>query len=185
MRRSLRPLWSRQRNSTTSSYLNFKTSGGFSVENSSCLKIGAVAKRTGTTPPTIRYYEEIGLLPSPTRQGGGQRRYGTEAIQRLTFIRRCRDFGFSVAQVRSLLELFDDPRRSCVEARDIGQTHLHAIREKLAELRELEKLMTDFVHECDTSCAGGPGAECVPLAQLARGGGPVPPGSLARGSRPQ
>jgi DNA-binding transcriptional MerR regulator len=65
------------------------------------LKIGALAKRTGTNGPTIRYYEEIGLLPAAERQPGGQRTYGEDDVKRLTFIRRCREFGFSVDQVRS------------------------------------------------------------------------------------
>jgi MerR family transcriptional regulator, copper efflux regulator len=130
------------------------------------LKIGALAERTGTTPPTIRYYEDIGLLPRPVRQGAGQRRYGHEDVRRLTFIRRCRDFGFSVDQVRKLVGLLDDRQRSCTEARDIGQGHLDAIRAKLVELHSLEQMIADFVHECDRLCAGGPGPDCVPLAQL-------------------
>jgi DNA-binding transcriptional MerR regulator len=130
------------------------------------LKIGALAERTGTTPPTIRYYEEIGLLPRPSRQPAGQRRYGPEDVRRLTFIRRCRDFGFSVEQVRKLVGLLQDRRRSCLEARDIGRAHLDAIRAKLADLRQLEQMMVDFMREAETACTGGPGPDCVPLAQL-------------------
>jgi DNA-binding transcriptional MerR regulator len=133
------------------------------------LRIGELAARTGTTPPTIRYYESIGLLPAPVRQGGGQRRYGEDAVRRLTFVRRCRDFGFGVEQVRELVELSADPARDCREARDIGRAHLAAIRARLAELRALERDMAEFVERCDTACAGGPGTACVPLVALARG----------------
>jgi len=130
------------------------------------LKIGELADRTGTNTPTIRYYESIGLLPRAGRQGGGQRRYGQEDVRRLTFIRRCRDFGFPVEQVRELTALVEDPARCCTEARDIAQAHLDAVRAKLAELRALERDIVGFVERCDTACAGGPGPACVPLAEL-------------------
>jgi DNA-binding transcriptional MerR regulator len=81
------------------------------------LKIGNLAERTGTGAPTIRYYEEIGLLRSADRQSGGQRVYGDADVARLTFIRRCRDFGFSIEQVRSLVMLVQDPNTSCMHAR--------------------------------------------------------------------
>lgn len=131
------------------------------------LKISVLAARTGTTTPTIRFYEEIGLLPAADRQEGGQRRYGEEDVRRLTFIRRCREFGFSVEQVRELVALIEDPARSCTDAREIAQGHLGAIRAKLAELKALERDMVRFVERCDTQCVGGPGPSCVPLAELA------------------
>jgi DNA-binding transcriptional MerR regulator len=73
------------------------------------LKIGALARQTGTNAPTIRYYEEIGLLPSAGRQAGNQRVYGEADVKSLTFIRRCRQFGFSIDQVRSLVALVPAP----------------------------------------------------------------------------
>ncbi len=69
--------------------------------------IGVIARQTGCTVPTIRYYEEIGLLPPGPRTEAGRRVYGDEAVRRLTFIRRCRDFGFSIEQVRELVSLVD------------------------------------------------------------------------------
>ena len=81
------------------------------------LRIGALAERAGTNAPTIRYYEEIGLLRPADRQAGGQRAYGEEYVRRLAFIRRCRDFGFSIEQVRSLVALVQDRERSCMDAR--------------------------------------------------------------------
>lgn len=147
------------------------------------LKIGAVAARTGTTTPTIRFYEEIGLLPAAERQAGGQRRYGEDDVRRLTFIRRCREFGFSVEQVRELVALIEDPARSCADARELAHAHLTAVRVKLAELQALKRDMVRFVERCDAECVGGPGPSCVPLAALAhRDGAPTLP--TTRDSRP-
>lgn len=130
------------------------------------LKIGALAKQTSTSTPTVRYYEEIGLLPVAGRGAGGQRVYGDTDVQRLTFIRRCRDFGFSIEQVRTLVGLVQDPQSSCMHARDLAVEHLGALRAKLAELRALERSIAGFVARCDTSCAGGPGPDCVILGDL-------------------
>lgn len=132
------------------------------------IKIGALARQTGTNAPTIRYYEEIGLLRSADRQAGGQRVYGDLDVKRLTFIRRCREFGFSIDQVRSLVALVNDPALSCVHARDLAQEHLFAVRAKLAELRALERSIATFVANCDASCAGGPGPDCVILDDLSK-----------------
>lgn len=132
------------------------------------LKIGVLAARTGTTAPTIRYYEAIGLLPPAGRHGGGQRRYGPDDVRRLGFIRRCREFGFPIEQVRDLAALVEDESRCCTQARDIAQAHLASVRAKLAELRALEREIAAFVERCDTACVGGPGPACVPLAELAR-----------------
>lgn len=131
------------------------------------LKIGVLAERTGTNAPTIRYYEDIGLLPRPDRREGGQRSYVEADVKRLTFIRRCRDFGFPIETVRTLASLMQDRDRSCTEARDIAQEHLVAVRAKLVELKALERSIAGFVESCDASCAGGPGPECVILGDLA------------------
>ena len=129
-------------------------------------KIGELADRTSTTTPTIRYYEEIGLLPAPERQEGNQRRYGDEDVRRLTFIRRCREFGFSIDQVRTLASVTRDPSRSCTEARDVAHAHLLDVRSKLSELRALERSIAQFVSDCDAECAGGPGPECSIFDEL-------------------
>ena len=85
------------------------------------MRIGTLADRTGTNVPTIRYYESIGLLPQAARQEGRQRVYGERDVERLTFIRRCREFGFSVEQVRSLEALGRDRSRSCLELRELAK----------------------------------------------------------------
>jgi DNA-binding transcriptional MerR regulator len=132
------------------------------------LKIGALANRTGANAPTIRYYEEIGLLRPANRQSGGQRIYGDADVKRLTFIRSCRSFGFSIEQVRALVALVEDRDRSCMDARDLAQEHLTAVRAKLTELKALERSIADLITSCDTSCAGGPGPECVILEDLSK-----------------
>ena len=132
------------------------------------LKIGALAKRTGTNAPTIRYYEEIGLLRSAGRQAGNQRVYSDADVKSLTFIRRCREFGFSIDQVRSLVALLQDPASLCVDARDLAQQHLVAVRAKLAELKALERSIAAFVTSCDASCSGGRGPDCVILEDLSK-----------------
>lgn len=131
------------------------------------LTIGALAERTGCNPPTIRYYEEIGLLPRPGRRASGHRTYGDADLRRLTFIRRCRDFGFPVEQVRALVALTEASDRDCAEARDVAQAHLDAVREKLVELQALERTLASFVDSCNAACAGGPAARCTILEDLA------------------
>ena len=134
------------------------------------LSIGAAAKRTGCSVPTIRYYEEVGLLRPAARTEGNQRHYDDGAIQRLTFIRRCRDFGFTIEQIRSLAGLVDQPSRDCVEVRDIAQVHLTEVRNKLADLQALEASLSTFVTGCDSACAGGPALDCTILEDLAAPG---------------
>ena len=119
------------------------------------------------TKPTIRYYEEIGLLPVPARRTGGQRTYDEPDRRRLTFIRQCREFGFPIKQVRALVKLTEDDDRSCMEARSIAQVHLNAVREKLTELMGLERNLADFIKRCDAVCAGRPGPDCVILKDMA------------------
>jgi MerR family transcriptional regulator, copper efflux regulator len=130
------------------------------------LKIGGLAKRTGTNAPTIRYYEDIGLLPRAYRRSGGQRTYGEDDVTRLTFIRRCRDFGLSIKQVRSLIVLAQDRERSCFDARDLARDHLAVVRSRLRELKALEHDLAGFVVDCDALCKGGSGHDCAVLQNL-------------------
>ena len=135
------------------------------------LTIGALAERTGCNVPTIRYYEEIGLLPPPRRGAGGQRTYAEADFARLTFIRRCRDFDFSIGQVRELVALVENPERDCVAAKDLAETHLSAVRAKLRELRALEKSLSQFATACAAQCAGGPSRDCVILDEFSKPAG--------------
>ena len=89
------------------------------------LTIGTLAKKTGTKVQTIRYYEQIGLLPEPGRSAGGQRRYGDSELDRLSFVRHARQLGFSLDAIRELLDLSDHPDKSCAEADAIAKLSHH------------------------------------------------------------
>lgn len=130
------------------------------------LTIGQLAKAAGVTTPTIRYYEEIGLLPKAGRSAAGQRIYAESELERLTFIRRCRDFGFSIDQVRVLAGLSISADRDCSQVRDMAHEHLAEVRTRLAELKALERSLESFAKQCDTACAGGPGRDCVVFETL-------------------
>ena len=99
------------------------------------LTIGSLAKKTGTKVQTIRYYEQIGLMPEPGRTGGGQRRYGDAELDRLSFIRHSRQLGFPLDVIRELLDLSDHPDKSCDEADAIARRQLKQVEQRLARLR--------------------------------------------------
>jgi DNA-binding transcriptional MerR regulator len=130
------------------------------------MRIGILAERAGTSVATIRYYEEIGLLRPARRQGGGQRAYDHEDVRRLSFVCRCRNFGFSLSDVRSLLSLSGDRSASCAGARDLAEANLVAVRRKLDELKALERSIAVMVETCDSSCAGGPSIACSIFGDL-------------------
>lgn len=132
------------------------------------LSIGEVARESGCSVPTVRYYEEIGLVPNAGRRNGGHRVYDLTDLQRLTFVRRCRDFGFSVKQVRDLLDVAR-PGTPCSEARDIAASHLRSVRSKLADLQALEASLAGFVATCSTTCAGGTVDDCTLFEDLGTG----------------
>jgi DNA-binding transcriptional MerR regulator len=130
------------------------------------LTIGALAERTGFNVSAIRYYEEVGLIPPPARRPSGHRVYGQQVQEVLTLIRHCRDFGFSIEETKALVSLSTSQERDCVEARDIAQVHLNAIRNKLAELQNLERSLSKFVQACSDQCVGGPAPKCTILTDL-------------------
>jgi Cu(I)-responsive transcriptional regulator len=112
------------------------------------LSIGTLAKRTGTKVQTIRYYEQIGLLPEPGRTEGGQRRYGCEDLDRLAFVRHARQLGFALDAIRELLDLSDNPARSCAEVDRIAQRHLREVEARIARLEALRTELGRMVQEC-------------------------------------
>ncbi len=125
------------------------------------LRIGALARRAGTTVPTIRYYEEIGLL-RPAARSGGQRTYDNEDVRRLSFIRRCRDFDFSIDDIRTLLSLLQNGK-SCTEARELAEGRLVELRRRRLELQALEATIASLVTACANTCDGGAAPDCVIL----------------------
>ena len=133
------------------------------------LTIGALAARTGSSVPTVRYYEDIGLLPKARRGPGGRRLYDESDLKRLTFVRRCRDFALPIERIRELISLMDSPEQDCSKARDVAELHLNEVRKKLAELRALEDGLAHFAVTCTERCAGGPALDCVILEDLSTG----------------
>lgn len=125
------------------------------------LRIGLLAKRTGTSTATIRFYEEIGLIPQARRQEDGQRRYSESDVSRLQIIRRCREFGFSVDQVRELMAVYEGADSECDDAANLAREHLATIRAKVAELSKLERDISNLVARCEDGRSGGSGAGCV------------------------
>ncbi|MES2936871.1 MAG: helix-turn-helix domain-containing protein [Pseudomonadota bacterium] len=130
------------------------------------LTIGALAQRTGFNVSAIRYYEEVGLIPPALRRPSGHRVYSPDVQEVLTLVKHCRDFGFSIDETRALVSLSSSEDRDCVEAREIAQVHLDAVRTKLAELQNLERSLAKFVQACTDQCLGGPAPKCTILKDL-------------------
>jgi len=131
------------------------------------LSIGEVARQAKCSVASVRYYEEIGLLPSASRKSGGHRVYGSVDLKRLSFIRRCRDFGFSVAETRELLAV-STPGTPCADAREIAVARLRTVRSKLIELKALERSLAGFVQNCSSTCAGGTVEDCTLFDDMTR-----------------
>lgn len=110
--------------------------------------IGELARQTGTKVETIRYYERAGLMPVPERTSGNYRAYGDAELKRLSFIRRARDLGFSIEEVKALMDLSDDRSRSCSEVDTIARSHLQEVDRKIAHLRALRKELGSLVEQC-------------------------------------
>jgi DNA-binding transcriptional MerR regulator len=115
---------------------------------SGSFSIGDLARRTGTKVETIRYYESIDLLPAVTRSGGNYRRYTQPHLERLSFIRRGRDLGFSLEEVRELLRLSDDRSQPCGEVDRIARLHLVEIERKVADLKALRRELKQLIEQC-------------------------------------
>ena len=130
------------------------------------ITIGALAQSTGVSVSAIRYYEEIGLISKAHRRPSGHRVYGPEAREVLGVIRSCREFGFSIDQVKELVSLSTNAQLPCDETREIAQTHLNAVKAKLAELRLLERNLTQFIQSCSENCIGGPAPQCNILENI-------------------
>jgi DNA-binding transcriptional MerR regulator len=110
--------------------------------------IGTASNRTGIKVPTIRYYEEIGLLLSPPRTGSNRRLYGDAEIRRLNFIRHARELGFEIEDIRELLAMAAEPQASCHKADSIARSHLAEIDRRIAALEALKGELTRMIDEC-------------------------------------
>ena len=112
------------------------------------LAIGALSKRSGVNIETIRYYERIKMLAPPPRTATGRRVFDSRDLRILVFIRRSRELGFSLEEIRALLRLGGPEKASCREVREIAAHHLEDIRAKLADLTKLERLLAKTVARC-------------------------------------
>ncbi len=124
--------------------------------------VGQLSKRTGCNIETIRYYERIGLLPPPPRSEGGYRLYGAAHLKRLVFIRRSRQLGFALQDVRGLLNLVDGGEYTCDEVKAMTLSHLKDVREKIQDLKGMERVLRDMAAQCE----GGGVPECPIIEAL-------------------
>lgn len=144
--------------------------------------IGEVARTSGVKVPTIRYYEEIGLLPSPPRTEGGRRSYGAEDMRRLAFIRHARELGFEIDAIRTLLRLQDEPDQSCAAADAIARDRLLEVERRIASLTALKAELERMVEGCSHGHVG----ECRVIEILADHGecrfhdGPAEPAAFGQ-----
>ena len=117
------------------------------------LTIGRLSELTGVNIETIRYYERTKVLPAPARTESGRRVYQSADIRTLAFLRRARELGFSLDEIRALLRLGGPEKASCREVRRIAAHHLDDIRAKISDLRKLERLLAKTVAQCTGTTA--------------------------------
>ncbi|MBS1800300.1 MAG: Hg(II)-responsive transcriptional regulator [Acidobacteria bacterium] len=118
------------------------------------MTIGTLAIHGGVNVETIRYYQRRGLLHEPSKPSGGFRRYSTETVKRVRFIKRAQALGFTLEEITGLLAL--DERRACLETRQAAAQKLALIEEKISDLSRIKKSLARLVHACDSSAAGEP-----------------------------
>ena len=112
-------------------------------------RIGALSRQSGVKIETIRYYERIGIMPPPPRSQSGYRLYESHHLRRISFIRKSRQLGFSLEEIRGLLALVDEHAYSCAQVQALTQNHLETTRRKIADLQKLEGVLGDMVAQCD------------------------------------
>lgn len=127
------------------------------------LTIGQLAGRTGCKVQTIRYYEQIGLMPQAMRTEGNQRRFGQAHYERLAFVRHCRELGFPLAAIRKLLRLADNPKQSCGAVDRIARHQLQQVESRIARLEALR----NELQRISRQCRGGRMADCRIIKALA------------------
>lgn len=126
------------------------------------MQIGELARASGCRVVTIRYYERIGVLPPPMRAVNNYRQYGDTHLRRLRFVRRTRDLGFSLDDVRKMLSLVDGGDYTCDDMCALAQGHLAEVRARMEDLNRMEAALTDLVARCD----GGATPDCSMLESL-------------------
>ena len=127
------------------------------------LQRAELARRTGCNLETIRYYEKTGMMPDPPRTASGYRVYDETHISRLRFILRARELGFSIEQIRGLLDLVDGGTQTCAEVKERTERHLADVRAKIADLKRIERVLSETAEQC----SGEDVPECPVLEALA------------------
>lgn len=121
------------------------------VNHQKVMSVGALSTQAGCNIETVRYYENIGLMPEPPRSEGGHRQYTHSHAKRLCFIRRSRELGFPIDQVRELLKLIDEPNHTCGEVKAITVVQAREVQKKISDLERLR----DALNKMTVSCSGG------------------------------
>jgi Cu(I)-responsive transcriptional regulator len=127
------------------------------------MQIGEVARRTGVSAKMIRHYEAIGLIPAPDRRDSNYRDYGHHDVHRLGFVRRARDLGFSIPEIRDLLRLWADRRRTSASVKRLTEAHIAELDEKIALMMEMRATLANLAEACD----GNHRPDCPIIASLA------------------
>jgi len=133
------------------------------ITNMRPLTIAKLAEASGVHLETVRYYERIGLMPKPSRTASNYRSYGPEHVERLSFIRRARETGFSIGEIKELLVLAEPGRASCTEVQTLTAAHLGKVRAKIADLSKLEAILAGALERCLVE----PAPVCPVLGMLA------------------
>jgi MerR family mercuric resistance operon transcriptional regulator len=152
---------------------------------------GKLAAQTGCNGETIRYYENIGLMPEPARTASGYRAYNDEHLRRLNFIQRARALGFASEQIRELLELSDPAAdHTRAEVKSLTEAHIEAISRKIADLQRIKRRLSQISSYCDGSAKSAGGCPILEslfddgaAAEPARASSAPQPGSKAKSSR--
>ena len=129
------------------------------------LKRSDLARLTGCNLETIRYYENVGLVPDPPRTASGHRRYSTAHVERLNFVMRARDLGFTMEEIRGLLSLVDRGSHTCAEVERMGRHHLEVVRDQIRDLQVIETVLAQTI----ARCTGSDTPDCPLLDVLSAG----------------
>ena len=130
------------------------------------MQIGEAARQTGVSAKMIRHYEAIGLIPAADRRDSNYRDYGHHDLHRLGFIRRARDLGFSIEEIRNLLRLWDDTARASADVKALTQSHIAELDKKIALMGEMRQTLASLAEACD----GDHRPDCPIISNLAGGG---------------
>jgi len=112
------------------------------------ITIGGLSEKTGVNIETIRYYEREGIIPIPARSEGGRRIYTEADVRRLNFIHKCRDLGFSIKEIDSLLSLVDSGQYTCRKVHELTVHHAKQVTQKIANLKKMEKVLVEMAAQC-------------------------------------